>query len=122
MVCTDIVVCTDVDAGGNNVADGVLARLISPLLGRSPPKDIEVSAGIVVCTGVDVGGNEVGDSTVARLVDPLLGRPPPDDIEVSAEITLTKVDGEDARLCPSVVEVCTTPTESLPDALFDATG
>ena len=76
----------------------------------------------MVCTDVDVGGNNVADGTLARLISPVLGRSLPDDIEVSAEITLTKVDGEDARLCASVVEVCTTPTDWLPDALFDATG
>ncbi len=81
-----------------------------------------MAADIVVCTDADVDGNMVADSRLGWLISPLLSRSPPKDIEVSVEITLTKVDGEDARLCASVVEVCATATDWLPDPLFDAAG
>lgn len=76
----------------------------------------------MVCTNADVDGNMVADSRLGRLISPLLGRSLPKDIGVSAEITLTKVDGEDARLCASVVEFCATPTDWLSDPLFDGTA
>ena len=65
----------------------------------------------MVCTDAAVDVNMVAYGRLGWLISPLFSKSAPKDIEVSAEITLTKVVG-----------VCATPTDWLPDPLFDAAG
>ena len=76
-VAADIVVCTGADVESNMVADCRLGRLISPLFGKSPPGDIEVSAEITLTKvdgedpGLCVGVVEFCTTPADWLPDPL---------------------------------------------------